>query len=81
MVDLWVNKVGPYHNPQETYEYYKLPYCKVNFIDPLLPVPCKACIPISLEKSLYYKRVVFTATENRILSMYLEDNRSRPALF
>jgi hypothetical protein len=29
LVDLWVNKVGPYHNPQETYEYYKLPYCKV----------------------------------------------------
>lgn len=27
-VDLWVNKVGPYHNPQETYEYFKLPYCK-----------------------------------------------------
>ena len=28
-VNLWVNKVGPYHNPQETYEYFKLPYCKV----------------------------------------------------
>jgi len=27
-VTLWVNKVGPYHNPQETYEYFKLPYCK-----------------------------------------------------
>eukprot|EP00614_Pseudopedinella_elastica_P018525 CAMPEP_0172652632 /NCGR_PEP_ID=MMETSP1068-20121228/243413_1 /TAXON_ID=35684 /ORGANISM="Pseudopedinella elastica, Strain CCMP716" /LENGTH=602 /DNA_ID=CAMNT_0013467047 /DNA_START=75 /DNA_END=1883 /DNA_ORIENTATION=+ len=27
-VNLWVNKVGPYHNPQETYEYFKLPYCK-----------------------------------------------------
>ena len=27
-VDLWMNKVGPYHNPQETYEYFKLPYCK-----------------------------------------------------
>jgi transmembrane 9 superfamily protein 3 len=26
-VELWVNKVGPYANPQEAYEYYKLPYC------------------------------------------------------
>lgn len=26
-VDLWVNTVGPYSNPQETYEYYSLPYC------------------------------------------------------
>jgi transmembrane 9 superfamily protein 3 len=27
-VVLWVNKVGPYHNPQETYNYYSLPFCK-----------------------------------------------------
>mmetsp|Transcript_35820 Transcript_35820/g.47291 ORF Transcript_35820/g.47291 Transcript_35820/m.47291 type:complete len:612 (-) Transcript_35820:410-2245(-) len=27
-VNLWVNKIGPYHNPQETYPYYKLPFCK-----------------------------------------------------
>ena len=26
-VTLWVNKVGPYHNPQETYPYFSLPYC------------------------------------------------------
>lgn len=26
---LWVNKVGPYNNPQETYNYYELPFCKV----------------------------------------------------
>lgn len=26
-IELWVNKVGPYANPQEAYEYYKLPYC------------------------------------------------------
>mmetsp|Transcript_23885 Transcript_23885/g.33404 ORF Transcript_23885/g.33404 Transcript_23885/m.33404 type:complete len:681 (-) Transcript_23885:147-2189(-) len=26
-VELWVNKVGPYANPQEAYEYYLLPYC------------------------------------------------------
>ncbi|CAM9269803.1 unnamed protein product, partial [Chrysoparadoxa australica] len=29
-VNLWSNKVGPYHNPQETYSYYKLPFCKPN---------------------------------------------------
>lgn len=27
-VMLWVNKVGPYNNPQETYNYYSLPFCK-----------------------------------------------------
>eukprot|EP00884_Botryococcus_braunii_P014931 jgi/Botrbrau1/23439/Bobra.0712s0001.1 len=27
-VNLWVNKVGPYNNPQETYNYYYLPFCR-----------------------------------------------------
>ncbi|XP_069796855.1 transmembrane 9 superfamily member 1 isoform X4 [Narcine bancroftii] len=27
-VPLYVNKVGPYHNPQETYHYYRLPVCR-----------------------------------------------------
>lgn len=27
-VKLWVNKVGPYNNPQETYNYNTLPFCK-----------------------------------------------------
>ena len=26
-VELYVNKVGPYYNPQETYCYYSLPVC------------------------------------------------------
>lgn len=26
-VVLWVNKAGPYYNPQETYNYYSLPFC------------------------------------------------------
>ncbi|XP_057532278.1 transmembrane 9 superfamily member 1-like [Amaranthus tricolor] len=26
-VVLWVNKVGPYNNPQETYNYFSLPFC------------------------------------------------------
>lgn len=25
---LWLNKIGPFHNPQETYFYYSLPFCK-----------------------------------------------------
>jgi transmembrane 9 superfamily member 3 len=28
VVSLWVNTIGPYHNPQETYSYYSLPFCK-----------------------------------------------------
>ena len=27
-VVLWMNTVGPYHNRQETYEYFSLPFCK-----------------------------------------------------
>lgn len=34
-VTLWVNKVGPYHNPQETYVYYSLPFCSTKPIDQL----------------------------------------------
>mmetsp|Transcript_32648 Transcript_32648/g.39520 ORF Transcript_32648/g.39520 Transcript_32648/m.39520 type:complete len:615 (+) Transcript_32648:134-1978(+) len=26
-VALYANKVGPFHNPSETYEYYRLPFC------------------------------------------------------
>lgn len=27
-VVLWMNTVGPYHNRQETYTYYSLPFCR-----------------------------------------------------
>lgn len=27
-VIVWMNTIGPYHNRQETYEYYTLPFCK-----------------------------------------------------
>ena len=27
-VVLWMNTVGPYHNRQETYSFFSLPYCK-----------------------------------------------------
>ena len=27
-VIVWMNTIGPYHNRQETYEYYSLPFCK-----------------------------------------------------
>ncbi len=26
-VSLWVNTIGPFHNPTEMYAYYDLPYC------------------------------------------------------
>jgi transmembrane 9 superfamily protein 3 len=29
-VIFWVNKVGPYNNPQETYNYNYLPFCRAN---------------------------------------------------
>lgn len=34
-VVLWLSKVGPYHNPQEVYSYYALPFCKPD--QPLIP--------------------------------------------
>ena len=27
-VPLFANKVGPFNNPSETYQYYSLPFCK-----------------------------------------------------
>lgn len=27
-VPFFVNKIGPYQNPSETYEFYSLPFCK-----------------------------------------------------
>ena len=27
-VQLFANKVGPFNNPSETYQYYNLPFCK-----------------------------------------------------
>lgn len=27
-VNVWVNKVGPFRNPQETYKYFALPFCR-----------------------------------------------------
>lgn len=26
-VNLWINKIGPYHNPQETYRFDSMPLC------------------------------------------------------
>lgn len=28
-VTVWLNRIGPYHRPQETYDYYQLPFCRV----------------------------------------------------
>ena len=25
---VWANKVGPFHNPQEYYSFFSLPYCQ-----------------------------------------------------
>lgn len=33
-VPLYVNKVGPYFNPQETYHYYSLPVCRPDKVIP-----------------------------------------------
>lgn len=33
-VTLWANRVGPYHNPQETYSYYSLPFCRPDTAKP-----------------------------------------------
>ncbi|CAF1570624.1 unnamed protein product [Rotaria sordida] len=31
-VVLWMNTVGPYHNHQETYNYFSLPFCRENIL-------------------------------------------------
>jgi len=32
-IKLWANKVGPYHNPQETYLYHSLPFCHPSVLE------------------------------------------------
>jgi hypothetical protein len=34
-ITVWLSKVGPYHNPQEVYSYYALPFCRPE--TPLIP--------------------------------------------
>uniref|UniRef100_A0A7N0U0H7 Transmembrane 9 superfamily member n=1 Tax=Kalanchoe fedtschenkoi TaxID=63787 RepID=A0A7N0U0H7_KALFE len=31
-VPLYANKVGPFHNPSETYRYFDLPFCSPGFL-------------------------------------------------
>lgn len=42
-VTLYVNKVGPYHNPQETYHYYTLPVCRPEKVSPFSIRLCLCC--------------------------------------
>ncbi|CAM9191005.1 unnamed protein product [Ectocarpus sp. 8 AP-2014] len=32
-VIVWVNTVGPWHNPQESYPYYRLPFCVPDLVE------------------------------------------------
>lgn len=32
-VVVWVNKIGPFNNPQETYTYNSLPFCKATGLE------------------------------------------------
>ena len=32
-VDVYVNKVGPFFNPHETYHYYQLPVCRPDKVE------------------------------------------------
>lgn len=49
---MYVNKVGPYSNPHETYHYYSLPVCH--------PEKVKQTSPFALEKIKFVeKKIVF----------------------
>ena len=45
-----MNTVGPYHNPQETYPYYFLPFCKLILSIQFTYVLAHSFIPISIGK-------------------------------
>lgn len=30
---MWVNTVGPWYNPQESYPYYRLPFCVPELVE------------------------------------------------
>lgn len=55
-VILYVNKVGPYHNPQETYHYYTLPVCRPKEVSVHGTIQCYLDILVCL---LYYLMVLY----------------------
>ena len=79
-VIMWVNKVGPYHNPQETYVYYSLPFCSTKPVDELehrwdgLGEVLEGNDLISSGLKLHFREPVRQHT--KICSMKLDEERS-----
>lgn len=70
-VYLWMNKVGPFPNPQETYPYYSLPFChpdKLIHSDTGRSFPCSIEVITSISLSLI--RIVLL---QRVLAKRLSD--------
>lgn len=55
-VILYVNKVGPYHNPQETYHYYTLPVCRPKEVSVHCTIQCYLDLLVCL---LYYLMMLY----------------------
>jgi transmembrane 9 superfamily protein 3 len=49
-VILWANQVGPHYNPQETYGYYTLPFCKPTNLEYKSPSLGEALLGVELVK-------------------------------
>lgn len=69
---MYVNKVGPYFNPQETYHYYTLPVC----------VPEKVCLFIPTYVPLYLSCTI-SQIEHRSLTLgeVLDGDRMAVSLY
>lgn len=48
---MWANVVGPYYNPQETYGYYTLPFCRPDELEYKFPSIGEALQGIELVKT------------------------------
>ena len=75
---MYVNKIGPYFNPHETYHYYQLPVCRPKIVSLYFKrIFCIICVislldgPLGMHKTntalLYYFNLSFITTNKNKL--------------
>ncbi|XP_064961287.1 transmembrane 9 superfamily member 3-like isoform X2 [Musa acuminata AAA Group] len=62
-VPLYANKVGPFHNPSETYRYYDLPFCSPGYSF-ILTVPSTSELHESVSNTVYRFVSVYNSLQN-----------------
>ena len=79
-VVLWMNTVGPYHNRQETYGYFSLPFCAGNWLKtiPLILYLTFLCVQDPRSPSVITMRVWERLCREQSWSLVASKWNSRP---